>query len=228
MAKRLLRACVLLASSSFVPLMPANAAPVTLNLQVHLTEECRFDIPDCSALDQWLPLTITYDDADFILNAAGQLFMPSLWIDVPITPLVNPFSGPVEHEGHGVADFAPVGPVSGGTIEALSGEGAVEAVIVDGFLRFNRWTFGARILNAADFPPHPQPPTAADFEALLQRGDFEFVNFVYFEDTGSRLYTPESRVYRGRVVPEPSLVALTTVAFGLAWRRGFRRRKRDC
>jgi hypothetical protein len=226
------RVCASIVAAWLAQVITASAAPVTLYREVRLNHVCDF-AGNCTPLNELWPFTITYDPSSIVVNELSldygwQMFVLSLQIDVPFTPVPNPFGGPVSATGDGNAFFPTGGGiVSGGDVEIRSALVAGDHVCSpSNICSGGEWSTSTSIINSANLPPHPGPPTAADFEALLLRGDLTFITQAFFDDPISltRTYVPGSRVYLGQVIPEPPEIALLALGGGFALFRRWQQR----
>jgi hypothetical protein len=213
-----------------------EAAPVTLNLHMRLTEVCDFNgvivlscTPGSNAI---LPWSVTYDDtADFLLFVPGflwQMINPAYAFVVPFAALEDPFGSPPAPEGTIFTEFGDAGPglTSDRSLDLSVGAGEEgELCFPAGICGPGFWGSGLDVrIESLTATLHPAPPGAADVERFFRmgHGDIEFRTFGYFIDPeGQRVSLPGSRYYRARI-PEASTISMLAIGLscvGLRWRR---------
>jgi hypothetical protein len=213
----------------------STAAPVTVDLRMSLTRICEYTTsiePECIPQNEYVPVSLTYDPDNFVLHTTPEAWwvdLGPLTYDVPFAMLPNPWGPTADSGSGGVAYFSNNGPgfIEYREINLSIWESFYADSCADGFGCDWR-TYFSLSNSTQPTPPLSGPPTTADVEALLYRGDIVFFTAALYDPPpigGSRVYLPGSRLYEGRV-PEPA-VNMLLLAAGVAAalrRSGFRLR----
>ena len=221
---------LLLTATAFLVHVPSStAAPLTIDLRMHLTDVCAYttsSLPDCARADEYVPFSVTYDPDTLVLHDLGYAWwfeFELLDFDTPFATLPNPWGGAPTPYRYGVAYFSNNGPgyLEYRDIDVTMSESFHADSCADG-LDCNWRTSFSLHNSTAGTPPFGGPPTAADVERLFHRGNIEFYSAAFYVDPadGDRVSVPGpgSRLYLGRV-PEPGVSLLLTAGLIAALRR---------